>query len=230
MSHFSYVIDLPNHKAKEGRTTAKSKKEAIEQITKLHPDGSNLTVEVLPLINKKAANKTPQKATVRGLSKLEKYLYLQHGKCFFCGENLPLEYATIEHLNPTSKGGSRTEDNEVACCASVNHTFGDMDLKRKFEFVLNASSSFRCPPPQKSFTKTNPPKKNDKAERVDTPANHGKSWTEKEEKQLASRYDQKMEVAEIAERHKRGVAAIRARLVKLGRIDETNQATFIDLS
>ncbi|MEY4916456.1 MAG: hypothetical protein RL616_369 [Verrucomicrobiota bacterium] len=79
------------------------------------------------------------------LSKLEKMFYLQHGKCFFCGEKLALAEANIEHLNPISLGGNRTEDNEVVCHKSLNETFGNLALKRKFEFVLKSAGSFQCP-------------------------------------------------------------------------------------
>lgn len=72
-------------------------------------------------------------------------LYLQGGKCFFCGEILQPGEANIEHLYPLSKGGKRTEDNEVVCHKTLNETFGDMPLKDKFEFVLKHSGSFRCP-------------------------------------------------------------------------------------
>jgi len=85
------------------------------------------------------AQKTPS------LTKLEKMLYLQLNKCFFCGEKLLLPDANIEHLHPLSLGGTRTEDNEVVCHKSLNETFGDMPLKRKFEFVLKAAGSFQCP-------------------------------------------------------------------------------------
>jgi hypothetical protein len=84
----------------------------------------------------------PQSST-----KLQRILYLQQGKCFFCGEKLAAAEANIEHLNPLSKGGTRTEDNEVVCHKSLNDTFGNMPLKQKFEFVLKAAGSFRCPKP-----------------------------------------------------------------------------------
>jgi hypothetical protein len=79
------------------------------------------------------------------LSKFEKMFYLQQEKCFFCGEKLALADANIEHLHPLSKGGTRTDDNEVVCHKSLNDTFGSLPLKQKFEFVLKAAGSFRCP-------------------------------------------------------------------------------------
>jgi hypothetical protein len=81
----------------------------------------------------------------KALSKLRKMLYLQSGRCFFCGEPLKDQEASIEHLNPKSRGGTSTEDNEVVCHASLNETFGGMDLKRKFAFVLRTAGSFKCP-------------------------------------------------------------------------------------
>ena len=81
----------------------------------------------------------------RSLTKLEKMLFLQQGKCFFCGEKLATADANIEHLHPLSLGGTRTEDNEVVCHKSLNDTFGNLPLKQKFEFVLKAAGSFRCP-------------------------------------------------------------------------------------
>lgn len=81
----------------------------------------------------------------QSLSKLEKMHFLQQGKCFFCGETVALADANIEHLHPLSKGGTRSEDNEVVCHKSLNETFGNLPLKQKFEFVLKAAGSFRCP-------------------------------------------------------------------------------------
>jgi len=81
----------------------------------------------------------------RPLTKLRKMLYLQSGRCFFCGEPLKEEDASIEHLNPKSRGGTSSEENEVVCHSSLNETFGAMDLKRKFEFVLKSSGAFTCP-------------------------------------------------------------------------------------
>lgn len=84
-------------------------------------------------------------AKPKALTKLRKMLYLQSGRCFFCGQPLPEEDASIEHLNPKSRGGKNTEDNEVVCHASLNETFGALDVKRKFEFVLRSAGAFTCP-------------------------------------------------------------------------------------
>jgi 5-methylcytosine-specific restriction endonuclease McrA len=87
----------------------------------------------------------PQPKMLKPLTKLGKMLYLQGGNCFFCGRGLKEEDASIEHLNPKSRGGASTEDNEVVCHKTLNQVFGDMDLKRKFEFVLKAKAAFSCP-------------------------------------------------------------------------------------
>jgi hypothetical protein len=62
----------------------------------------------------------------------------------FCGQPLKEQDSSIEHLNPKSRGGCSTEDNEVVCHKTMNQAFGDMDLKRKFEFVLKVKGAFRC--------------------------------------------------------------------------------------
>ena len=76
---------------------------------------------------------------------MRRLLYLQSGRCFFCGELLKEENASIEHLNPKSRGGASSEDNEVVCHKSLNQTLGDMDLKSKFAFVLKSAGCFKCP-------------------------------------------------------------------------------------
>ena len=81
----------------------------------------------------------------KALTKLRKMLYLQGGSCFFCGKPLSEDDASVEHLHPKSRGGTSTEDNEVVCHKTLNHVFGNMELKRKFEFVLKTKGSFRCP-------------------------------------------------------------------------------------
>jgi len=87
----------------------------------------------------------PEPSVSKALTKLSKMLYLQGGTCFFRGRPLIEVDASIEHLNPKSRGGTSTEDNEVVCHKILNYAFGNMDLKRKFEFVLKTKGAFRCP-------------------------------------------------------------------------------------
>lgn len=86
-----------------------------------------------------------QEPKVKPLTKLRKMLYLQSDRCFFCGQILDEEDASIEHLLPLSKGGTRTEDNEVVCHKSLNETFGQMDLKAKVAFIIRQSGNITCP-------------------------------------------------------------------------------------
>ncbi len=83
--------------------------------------------------------------TKKPLTKLRKMLYLQSGRCFFCGEELREEQASIEHLVAKKWGGKSEEWNQVVCHASINETFGAMDLKSKFEFVIKSTGRLKCP-------------------------------------------------------------------------------------
>jgi len=160
MSHYRYTLAGDDLKKKKARTiTAKTEKAAWEQITSKHLDLKVNSFEEVPNLSPKPKSSTtplpgktqPIKVATakipqaKVLSKLKNMLFLQHGKCFFCGEVLAEKEASIEHLNPLSKGGSKTEDNEVVCHKSLNGTFGNMDLKRKFEFTLKAAKAFKCP-------------------------------------------------------------------------------------
>jgi hypothetical protein len=57
----------------------------------------------------------------------------------------PIGTKDAKHLNPKPRGGTNAEDNEVVCHKTLNQVFGNMDLKRKFEFVLKTLRAFRCP-------------------------------------------------------------------------------------
>jgi 5-methylcytosine-specific restriction endonuclease McrA len=117
---------------------ARAEKKALQR------NGGSTLIPSQPQPNSKS---TPlaQTKTSKALNKLRKMLYLQRGSCFFCGMPLKDEDASIEHLNPKSRGGTSTEDNEVVCHKTLNHAFGNMDLKRKFEFMLKAKGAFHCP-------------------------------------------------------------------------------------
>lgn len=141
MSLFRYKVVVRGGAEKEGRITAKTEAEARDRVAK-----KISVAEWLCLSAEEPTRTDPSRAQKpKVLSKLSKMLYLQSGRCFFCGEPLLEEDASIEHLNPTSRGGTRSEDNEVVCHATLNETFGSMDLKRKFEFTLKAAGKFKCP-------------------------------------------------------------------------------------
>jgi len=142
MGLYRYNVAIRGGEPKTGLITAKTEAEARERLAKQLSIVEWHSLEVEPPHASVVASK-PTKA--KTLTKLQKMLYLQSGRCFFCGQPLREEDATIEHLNPRSKGGTSTEDNEVVCHATLNDTFGNMDLKRKFEFSLKAAGSFKCP-------------------------------------------------------------------------------------
>jgi 5-methylcytosine-specific restriction endonuclease McrA len=117
---------------------ARADKRASQKRTK--PTIASLDAKPNPLLPSPSQPKSP-----KALTKLRKMLYLQSGNCFFCGMTLSEDDASIEHLNPKSRGGPSAEDNEVVCHRTLNHAFGHMDLKRKFELVLKSKGNFRCP-------------------------------------------------------------------------------------
>lgn len=76
---------------------------------------------------------------------LDRLLFVQGGKCFFCEASLPRADASVEHLVASSLGGGNGDSNCVACCKAVNALFGSMSLKEKFRVVLNQRGRFVCP-------------------------------------------------------------------------------------
>jgi hypothetical protein len=76
---------------------------------------------------------------------LDRLLFAQGGKCFFCAESLVRAEASVEHLVALGNGGSNHDGNCVACCKAVNALLGSMSLKEKIRVLLNQRGSFRCP-------------------------------------------------------------------------------------
>jgi hypothetical protein len=76
---------------------------------------------------------------------LERLMFAQGDRCFFCEEPLPKADASVEHLLASANGGGNADENCVACCKAVNALFGSMSLKEKFRVVLNQKGKFRCP-------------------------------------------------------------------------------------
>ncbi len=152
MSLFKYAVSLSGGLRKEGRITAKDESSARKRISELHSVVEWHSINELPPPPAKTSNVTtkripakPVTSKAKSMSKLECMLFLQHGKCFFCGEPLLIADASIEHLNPKSRGGSSSEDNEVVCHKALNQVFGDLDLKRKFAYTLRNAGQFKCP-------------------------------------------------------------------------------------
>lgn len=76
---------------------------------------------------------------------LDRLLFAQGGLCYFCNNPLQKADASVEHLVPTSRAGSNSDDNCVACCKAINGLFGSMSLKEKIRVMLNQKGNFRCP-------------------------------------------------------------------------------------
>lgn len=80
------------------------------------------------------------------MASVAKLLMIQGGKCFYCGNKLVLEDATVDHVMPKALGGDNTEANTVACCHSINQAFGNATPKEKLTAIINAGGRIECPP------------------------------------------------------------------------------------
>lgn len=76
---------------------------------------------------------------------LDRLMFAQGGLCFFCNSPLPKAEASVEHLVPSARAGSNSDDNCVACCKAINSLLGSMSLKEKLKVVLNQKGQFKCP-------------------------------------------------------------------------------------
>jgi len=79
------------------------------------------------------------------MKKLQRLLFLQGKKCFFCGDPIPEGEASVEHLDALSNGGKKSDENSVVCCKAVNHILGNLSIKEKFRAVLSYEGAFVCP-------------------------------------------------------------------------------------
>jgi len=76
---------------------------------------------------------------------IEKLLFAQGGRCFFCQEALTASEASVEHLVAKANGGGNSVENTVACCKALNTLLGHMALKEKLRVILNQNGVFKCP-------------------------------------------------------------------------------------
>jgi hypothetical protein len=79
------------------------------------------------------------------MKQLQRLLFLQGNKCFFCGNSIPEGHASVEHLDALSNGGKKSDENSVACCKAVNAALGNLPLKEKFRVLLSYEGKFACP-------------------------------------------------------------------------------------
>lgn len=148
MSLFRYKVVLADGKEKSSRVTAKNEAAARIRVADLNQVKEWIWIrEEKPaaLKPKVAAPPATKPAAVKSRSKLEKLLYLQSNKCFFCRQALLKDDASIEHLQPKSAGGTNEDGNVVVCCKKLNQFFGNMSLKRKIEVILAKAELFKCP-------------------------------------------------------------------------------------
>ena len=78
-------------------------------------------------------------------SQLQRLLWLQGNRCFYCGTELPASEASIDHVMPKSQGGKDVIENKVVCCRAINNTFADMPLKDKLRSLLQWQGKMPCP-------------------------------------------------------------------------------------
>ena len=79
------------------------------------------------------------------MKQLERLLFLQGNRCFFCQQFIPVGEASVEHLAATSNGGAKDDENCVACCRAVNAALGNLSVKAKLQAIVNQRGGFVCP-------------------------------------------------------------------------------------
>ena len=64
-------------------------------------------------------------------------LMTKNNTCYYCGKPIYIlgKEKTIDHKNPTSKGGTNDLNNLVVCCRHCNFTKRDMNEKEYFEYM-----------------------------------------------------------------------------------------------
>lgn len=79
------------------------------------------------------------------MKQLERILFLQGNRCFFCAQPIPDGEASVEHLVAVSNGGQNDGDNCVVCCKSVNAALSNLSIKSKLRTILDHRGAFSCP-------------------------------------------------------------------------------------
>lgn len=76
---------------------------------------------------------------------IDRLLFTQGGRCFFCARQLPKADASIDHLVARAHGGKDDDENCVVCCKQLNALFGHVSLKEKLRIILSQQGTFVCP-------------------------------------------------------------------------------------
>jgi hypothetical protein len=84
------------------------------------------------------------------MRQLERLLFLQGHRCFFCQQSIPDGEASVEHLVASSNGGGNDDDNCIVCCKAVNVALGNLSVKAKLQAFLNQRGVFSCPRSQQT--------------------------------------------------------------------------------
>jgi hypothetical protein len=79
------------------------------------------------------------------MKQLQRLLFQQGNRCFFCDAPIPEGQASVEHLEALSNGGAKSDENSVACCKTVNSVLGNLSVKEKLRIVLGQRRAFECP-------------------------------------------------------------------------------------
>ena len=79
------------------------------------------------------------------MKQLDRLLFLQGQRCFFCHQPIPPGQASVEHIVALSNEGARDDDNCVVCCKTLNEILGNLSIKEKLQAVLNQRTAFACP-------------------------------------------------------------------------------------
>lgn len=76
---------------------------------------------------------------------LDALWFQQGGRCFYCGQPLRRKDASVDHVIPSSMGGTRVIDNTVVCCKTINAYFGNLSPKQKLAVILAWNGQLQCP-------------------------------------------------------------------------------------
>jgi hypothetical protein len=79
------------------------------------------------------------------MKRIDKLLFSQGNRCFFCNGTIPDKEKSIEHLVALSRRGENVDDNCVVCCVAVNGLLGNLSIKEKFRIMMSQGPSFSCP-------------------------------------------------------------------------------------
>jgi hypothetical protein len=79
------------------------------------------------------------------MKQLERLLFLQGNRCFFCEQPIPQGEASVEHLVASANGGPKDDENCVVCCKAVNAALGSLSVKGKLRAILSHRGLFSCP-------------------------------------------------------------------------------------